>query len=369
MASVMNEHLELPSFAMPDPEGYQAIRHNLVVEWTSPSNIALVKYWGKHGIQLPMNPSISITLKNCYTRTSVELSVRRNDRPWVELWMDNQPSPVFNQRISRYLESLVPIFPFLETSGIVIRTSNTFPHSAGIASSASAMSALALCLGSLDEALRKGMPSDDPIRKASYVARLGSGSASRSVFPHMALWGFHPDIKDSSELFAIPLTDSAPIFQEYRDAVLIVDAGKKSISSSEGHRLMESHPFSSARKKQAGENILLLLQALKTADLELFCSIVELEALTLHGLMMSSTPSFTLLKEGTLRIIQEIRDFRKQTHIPLCFTLDAGPNVHLLYPEKDAVRVEEFIHESLLNHCAERQVILDKAGPGPERII
>jgi len=354
-------------FAAPDPMGYRSLQEALTVEWSSPSNIALVKYWGKHGNQLPMNPSVSFTLTHCITRTSIELTPRDPGQPWVLFYLEGQDEPVFNRRVETYLETLLPYFPFLEHYRLKIHSFNTFPHSAGIASSASAMSALSLCLCSIDENLRKGQPPADPMRKASFLARLGSGSASRSLYPYLAIWGQHSEVEGSSDDYAIPVTEIDPVFRSFKDAILIVDAGKKAISSSTGHKLMENHPFADARKRQAMNNISQLTGTMRQGDLMAFTELVEEEALTLHGLMMSSRPSYTLLKSGTLDIIQIIREFRNDTQIPLCFTLDAGPNIHLLYPQENAQKVEALVEQSLRKYCSEGQVIYDEAGPGPKR--
>ena len=121
----------------------------------------------------------------------------------------------------------------------------------------------------------------------------------------------------------------------------------------------------SRRYQQAQTKIKDLLSALKSGDLETFISITESEALQLHALMMCSSPSFILMKPNTLRIIEEVRLFREETKIPACFTLDAGPNVHLLYPEAFADEVERFIINILESYCAASKWISDRIGNGP----
>ncbi len=116
------------------------------------------------------------------------------------------------------------------------------PHSSGIASSASAMGALALCLLSMEEQIT-GHPSSDPMKKASFLARLGSGSASRSLHPGFALWGYSKAWPGSSDEFAIPVQGIHENFVAIRDSILIVDPGSKKLSSSAGHALMETNAF------------------------------------------------------------------------------------------------------------------------------
>ena len=118
------------------------------VAWRSPSNIALVKYWGKYGRQLPSNPSISFTLKNAHTNMRMKYS---SGNGAVTLYFEGERNEQFEQRIKRYIKSINDIYPFLENVDLEIHSENSFPHSAGIASSASAMSALALCLCSIEK--------------------------------------------------------------------------------------------------------------------------------------------------------------------------------------------------------------------------
>ena len=117
------------------------------------------------------------------------------------------------------------------------------------------------------------------------------------------------------------------------------------------------------------ENIKNLLLALKSGDLDTFINITESEALQLHALMMCSNPSFILMKPNTLNLINEIREFREETKIPLCFTLDAGPNVHLLYPEQEADKVEYYIKNVLADYCDRERWIADHVGDGPKKLL
>ncbi|HSV75642.1 MAG TPA: hypothetical protein VLH37_01295, partial [Bacteroidales bacterium] len=152
------------------------------------------------------------------------------------------------------------------------------------------------------------------------------------------------------------------------DAILIADDSEKSVSSSQGHALMQNHPYRETRIAQAEKNINNLLHALKTGDESLFVEIVENEALSLHGLMMTSNPGFVLMKPATLAMIEKIRNFRKGTGINICFTLDAGPNIHLVYLEKDRQAVSEFIDKELAGLCKNGNWIDDMVGPGPVKL-
>jgi diphosphomevalonate decarboxylase len=341
------------------------------VGWVSPSNIALVKYWGKHGVQLPSNPSISFTLNNATTRTEIEYSPRASASSGLDLefYFEGDRNDAFEARIRKFLISVLDIFPVLKQLHLKIHSSNTFPHSSGIASSASAMSALSLCLCSLEDNLFN--PTDDAQfrQKASFVSRLASGSACRSIYSGAAVWGRSPMISDSSDEYAVPAEDRLHAsFKGYRDAILIMSSNKKSVSSSAGHKLMDQHPYAEVRFKQARLRLDELLNVLQVGNRERFVTIVENEALTLHGLMMTSELSYILMEPATIDVIRKIRSFRESSGVPACFTLDAGPNVHLLYPEKHKEEVLRLINDELLFHCEGRKWIDDKMGEGPVQI-
>jgi diphosphomevalonate decarboxylase len=337
--------------------------------WISPSNIALVKYWGKHGNQLPANASISMTLKNSYTRTIVSL-IKSELPVKPQFFFGGIPAPEFEQKIETFHSKIKPFFPFLYENSLKIESWNTFPHSAGIASSASAMSALALCFcdisGEMDP---KNTDQTGFFRRASEISRLGSGSASRSVYGGFSVWGKTSLVNNSTDEWAVPIDFKVhPIFSKLQDSVLIVSSAKKKISSTAGHQLMDKHPFAKQRYKLAEKNLEDILNALKTGNSGEFIRITENEALGLHSLMMSSDPGFFLIEPGTLNIINKIRDFREKTGTFLCFTLDAGPNVHLIYPETVKPEITQFIKSELIVYCEDGKVLWDECGDGPMRI-
>lgn len=342
------------------------------LRWRSPSNIALVKYWGKYGVQLPRNASVSFTLQGAATDTTLRYTARTVPGTGVDvsLYLDGTPAPGFTERTGTYFERLLPIYPFLRQLSFRIDTHNSFPHSAGIASSASGMSALALCLVELEERLFEPLPTREEFwRKASYLARLGSGSACRSVYGGAAVWGRVTDLAESSEEYAVSVAEGLhPTFQSYHDDILLVSRSEKSVSSRAGHGLMEQNPYAEPRYAQANQRTAEMLQVLRKGDTERFGQLLESEALTLHALMMSSQPSYTLIEPNTLHLINRLRQYRQQTGHPIHFTLDAGPNVHLLYPDTVAEAAKRFIRQELLPFCEDRLYLADRVGPGPERL-
>jgi diphosphomevalonate decarboxylase len=337
-----------------------------IIEWKCPSNIALVKYWGKKHDQLPVNPSMSVTLTKCSTSLRADYTMQPDAPFKLEFLFEGKPNPLFEDRIASYFRKLIPYFPIINNLHIKLESSNSFPHSSGIASSASFFGAMALVVCSIQPS--GGAHTPDFFRKASFMARLGSGSACRSVFGGLSVWGETSLVKESSDEAALPLTDKSRFLAGFRDSVLIVSAGTKSVSSSHGHELMKNHPFREARMGQSRQNLDRILRALNSGDMNDFLDVTETEALTLHALMMTSDPGYILIRPETLEIITRIREFRRRTGNAVGFTLDAGPNVHVLYPESSGEIVMQFIEKELLDFCEGGKVIHDVAGAGPVKI-
>jgi diphosphomevalonate decarboxylase len=332
--------------------------------WEAPSNIALVKYWGKKENQIPANPSVSLTLSQSKTITEVSFSKKDNSNGFsFDFLFEDKPKEDFKPKIEQFFKRVEKYLPFLSSYHFVINSRNTFPHSSGIASSASAMAALSLCLMSIERQFTE-ISDDFFYKKASFLARLGSGSACRSVKGNPVVWGAHKEVNESSDLFGVELPEIHEIFRNYQDTILLVDVGAKEVSSSVGHNLMHNHPYANRRFDQAHENLSAMLSVFQSGDLNKFIEITESEALTLHSMMMTSSPYFILMKPNTLHIINRIWEYRKQTGVPVCFTLDAGANVHVLYPESYKNQVLEFIKNSLVEFCHNGQFIEDQTGNG-----
>ena len=337
------------------------------IRWQSPSNIALVKYWGKHGNQLPINPSISFTLSKCISDTRIKFTRKPGPSTTVDLnfMFEEKPAPAFAKRMIKFLEDISDVCPFVKQYNIEIESSNSFPHSAGIASSASGFSAVGLCLASIEDLLYSNLDEDAAFRKkASYLARLGSGSACRSIFGEASWWGESSTLPASSDYYAVEakaLLHNA--FTNFQDTIIVVSADEKPVSSTHGHGLMDFHPYREGRLQQADQHLLALKSALGSGDLERFGLIVENEALSLHALMMSSSPGYFLITGNTIEAIQAIRAFRASDGVPCYFTLDAGPNIHLLYPSSYVNQVKDFIANELKEITD--HVIFDEMGNGP----
>jgi diphosphomevalonate decarboxylase len=348
------------------PKAVSKFIEKAIFTWQTPSNIALVKYWGKSNPQIPKNASISFTLNNCHTITTIGfLKKEKSEEVTFNLFFEGKTKEEFKPKIVEFFKRVQEYCPYIFEYEMTIQSQNSFPHSSGIASSASGLSAISRCLLSLEKELNPFLSEAFINKKASFLARLGSGSASRSIEGPLVVWGNHPEIKGSSDLFGVPFPyDVHPIFKNYQDAILLVDKGEKVVSSTVGHNLMHQHPYADNRFVQANENLGKMSQILQNGDIKAFVNLVESEALTLHAMMLTSNPYFILMKPNTLEIINKIWEYRQENKSNICFTLDAGANVHVLYPEEEKEEVNQFIDSQLSKYCQKNHYICDSVGFG-----
>ena len=348
--------------------GHNDLQKSGRVQWSAPSNIAIVKYWGKKGIQQPLNPSVSFSLNNARTITSVDFEYKgMSNHPSLEVFLDGVPMPSFKPKIETFLLHLSSFLPWVNHFYFRIDTHNTFPHSSGIASSASGMACLAFCLAEIGTLVE---PSAPPLSTllVSGMARLGSGSACRSVYGGWNLWGVTESMSASSDGYAVPITNVSAGFQNIQDTILILGSGQKRMSSSAGHSLMNTHPYRENRLSQARRHTSLLLEALAQNNWALFGEIAEMEALSLHALMVNSHEGYTLLSDASWEALYRVREYRKQSGIPLYFTFDAGPNMHLLFPKESQPEVSSFITNRLASLCENNLFLEDGIGTGPKKL-
>lgn len=261
-----------------------------------------------------------------FTETSIETTAGSGK---AEVYVEGQRNQAFDAKVQAFFDRQQFAMPWIGSYDFRVDTRNNFPHSSGIASSASGMGALALCTADLH---RQISGETIPIESVSSMARLGSGSACRSLLGPLGVWGEHPDYPGSADTYAVafPEGELHPAFDAWEDAVLIVESGRKPVSSSAGHKLLDAHPYATARYATANENMHRLRKILSAGDIHAFTALVESEALQLHAMMMCSMPYFLLMKPASLEIINRVWEYREQTGLPLVITLDAGANVHVL---------------------------------------
>jgi diphosphomevalonate decarboxylase len=332
--------------------------HHAQFKWQAPSNIAFIKYWGKVDFQLPTNASVSMTLKNCYT--DCEMTITPDRQGSVSLLFEGKRDLNFETKLLKHINRLQDEFSILEAFSFNFKTSNTFPHSAGIASSASSMGAINLCLCEL--LLKMGEIKEEHFfREASRLARMGSGSASRSLYGGFVDWG-----KTTKE-YGTQVTRIHPDFERMGDAVLIIDSSKKEVSSSLGHKLMKEHPYKDQRFALANNKCDQMIEILQKGDWESFIPMLETEALELHALMMSGKEWFVLMKPNTLEIIDRLKNWRNTSKARVAFTLDAGPNLHLIYHQDDKNKVLQFINDHAIQLLENQKWIDDEMGDGPRK--
>ncbi len=335
------------------------------ITYSSPSNIAIIKYWGKEpGDQIPMNPSLSMTLDKCRSFTTVEYEVKKGADFSVEVIFEGKRSTEIEAKLQRWFTKISYFFSWLNYTRLRVESHNNFPHSAGIASSASGMSTLAMCLSAIDGHVRNDETQN--LQLQSNISRLGSGSASRSVMGPWVMWGKSEEFADASDEYAVVVPDVHADFLKLHDTIIVVDKTPKAISSRDGHTLMEGHPWRRGRIEQANQNLRELIKALKSGDWKLFQKIAENEALSLHALMLASEGGMMLWKGNTVDWMHYIRAERQRKGIPMAFTLDAGANLHLLYPDEARKDVLQMLGDSPVNHI---EFIHDQTGYGPEKLL
>ncbi len=293
----------------------------------APSNIALCKYWGKRdtSLNLPVNSSLSISLGNLGTQT--EISVCEGvDRVFLNGKMQD-PSTSFSQRISSFLDLFRPM---LGHGGFEVRTENNIPTAAGLASSASGFAALVLALDDL-----AGWGLDR--QKLSMLARLGSGSASRSVYDGFVQWyaGCQPDGMDS---FAERIDHTWP---EFRIGVLELSSAEKPVGSRDGmKRTVETSELYKSWPLQAADDLVTLHAAIDAYDFELLGKTAERNALAMHATMLAAWPPLLYLQPESIEQIHKVQRVRAEG-LDVYLTIDAGPNIKLLFLEESETAVRE----------------------------
>jgi diphosphomevalonate decarboxylase len=281
-------------------------------------NIAFIKYWGNRddALRLPLNGSISMNLEGLYTRTTVSF---QPSLPFDELIIDGREvtGPAL-ERVAAIL-GVVRSRTGLEIQAEVV-SENNFPSGAGIASSASAFAALAL-------AASKAADLNLGAAELSRLARLGSGSACRSIPGGFAEWQVGTSDEDSYALSIAP-----PDHWRLVDCIAVISKARKSTGSTQGHALAATSPLQEARVADAPRRLDVCRRAILERAFDSLASIVELDSDMMHAVMMTSKPPLHYWLPASVAVMASVRAWR-QDGLPACSTVDAGANVHVICPE------------------------------------
>ena len=313
------------------------------------SNIAFIKYWGNwnQSLRLPSNGSISMNLDGLFTQTTVMFSASFEAD---SLHIGNRAvSGPGLERVSAFLD-LVRQLAGTNLHAEVV-SENNFPSGAGIASSAAAFAALALAA---TEAAGITLTQ----RELSRLARRGSGSACRSIPGGFVEWQAGTEEEDS---FASSI--ASPEHWNLADCVAIVSSGHKKTGSTEGHALAGTSPLQAARVADADRRLDLCRRAILERDFEAFASIVELDSDMMHAVMMTSMPGLFYWRPASLTVMEAVRKWRTDG-LPVCYTVDAGPNVHVICPREYISETEK----NLRKLPGVQDVLVAGVG-GPARIV
>jgi diphosphomevalonate decarboxylase len=281
-------------------------------------NIAFIKYWGNRddALRIPSNGSISMNLAGLTSRTRVTFSP---DLPSDQLTLNHHPiSGPGLQRASNLLDRVRR----LAGTGwfAQVDSENNFPTGAGIASSASGFAALTVAA-----ARAAGLDLDEAA--LSRLARTASGSACRSIPGGFVEWQAGAD-DSSSYAFSI----APPDYWDLVDCVAIVSQSHKSTVSQDGHALAGTSPLQPSRLVDAPRRLDICRQAILQRDFDALAQVMELDSNLMHAVIMTSQPPILYWQPATLAVMRSVTDWRKQAGLPACYTIDAGPNVHVICP-------------------------------------
>lgn len=321
------------------------------VAYRAHTNIALIKYWGKRDRQLflPMTSSLSLTLDAFYTDTRVSIDSSLDQDQFI---LNGQvQSPAETQKIKRFIDL------FRQESSIqaplLVDSTNHVPTAAGLASSASAFSALGLCLNDL-------LDLKMDVRTLSTYVRQGSGSASRSLFGGFVLWHAGQG-SDSASSYSEPID---PADWDIHMVVIAINKGSKAISSRQGmEHTIQTSPFYQLWPAEVAKDLAKMQSAIKARDFESLGRIAEHNAMKMHATMLAANPSFSYFQPETMTAIHLVQALR-QDGIPCYLTMDAGPNVKILCQSANIPKIQQAFSQ----YFRPDQIIVAHPGPGPKKL-
>ncbi|MFC1711015.1 diphosphomevalonate decarboxylase [Patescibacteria group bacterium] len=306
----------------------------------SPANIAFIKYWGKKDkkLRIPLNSSISMNLSHVYTHTTVEFA--KNFKEDTFKLLNEKTSSMEEKRVFDHI-NIIKSKALINLKAKIVSVNN-FPKSTGLSSSASGFSALTMATV---EAAGLNLNK----KELSQLARLGSGSACRSIPDGFVKWQAGDSHKNS---YAYSLF--SPKYWKLYDVIAIVSKQKKLTSSTKGQELIKTSPFFKKRLKSVNNNLKLLSHYLKKKDFTNFGILCEQEALNMHAVMITSWPSLLYWTPNTLKLIKLIKKWR-QNNLEAYFTINTGQDVHILVEEANLEKLSsklkqlKFVKKIIIN--------------------
>jgi diphosphomevalonate decarboxylase len=291
----------------------------------APSNIAFIKYWGKKDdeLRLPTNSSISMNLSNLTTTTTVEFDKKYKKD---EMTLNGKiPTLLQKKRVIKHLDRIRKLANLKDKAKVV--SENNFPTATGLSSSASGFAALTVAATNA-----AGLKMSE--KELSILARLGSGSACRSIPDGFTIWheGYDNGTSYASSLFPSD-------YWNICDVIAVLDNKEKEIPTSQSQKFAFTSPFFKERLKNLDKKIREFKQCLKEKNFTKFGEIIENEALELHTIIITSTPSFIYLFPQTLSLIKSVRTWRKEG-LEVYFTINTGHNVHIICQKNDVKKLQ-----------------------------
>ncbi|MBI2640987.1 diphosphomevalonate decarboxylase [Candidatus Roizmanbacteria bacterium] len=284
----------------------------------APSNIALIKYWGKKDekLRLPANGSISVNLSNLTTTTTVEF---RKDLKKDEVIINGKRDEKKAERVMKHLDRIRKKAKISDYARVV--SQNNFPTAGGLASSASGFAALTV-------AATKAAGLNLSEKELSILARQGSGSACRSIPDGFVEWLDGETSETSHALSLYP-----PSYWDLAIVVVLAGGEEKSVLTTEGMKRLDTNPFYPIRLSRINEKIKKMKQYLSGKKFEEFGSLVESEALELHAMTLTSSPPIIYWRPKTIKVMKLVQKIR-ENNVPVYFTIDSGPHVCIICEEK-----------------------------------
>ena len=319
---------------------------SLAMKWfaEAPSNIALIKYMGRTNEEnkIPANPSFSYTLPHLKSYVEIEYVDSPNTVTWEPLnFEDSHPIQLSMKAQERFFKHLAFMFKALgyahsSLNGFIIRSSNNFPLGVGLASSASSFAALSLAASRVVGANNIRPNIQIAIDKIAQLSRIGSGSSCRSFYAPWVLW-------DNESVQALDFPHYAHLMHQ----VVIINAKEKAISSSQAHQYVKTSTFYAERPERAAQRLQTLFQALKNQQWEKIAQITWDEFQDMHQLFETASPSFSYRNEASLILLKKLEKYWEKKGDGPLVTMDAGPNIHLLY-RPDQQEIQQEIQKYLL---------------------